>query len=74
MMKGGRAYSGPLDLEKSDESTGFGEKDLQELQDRAAQRRAVRDMQREEAQAATGLIGPVGRSETVLRAFADTLI
>jgi len=73
-MKGGRADSGPLDLEKRDESTGFGEKDLQELQDRAAQRRAVRDLQREKTQAAAGLTGPVGQPETVFRAFTSTLI
>jgi hypothetical protein len=74
LQKGGRAVSGPLDLEKSDESTGFGEKDLQELQDRAAQGCAVRDLQREEAQAAAGLTARSWRSENASCAFAGTLI
>jgi hypothetical protein len=74
LLKGGRDDSGPLDLEKSNESTGFGEKDLQELQDRAAQGRAVRDMQREETQAAAGLTGCARYPEIAFRAFAGTLI
>jgi hypothetical protein len=46
----------PLALEKRDESAGFSKKDLQELQNRTAQGRFVRDLQREKAQTETGLI------------------
>jgi len=37
--------AGPLAWEKRDESAGFSKKDLQELQNRQAQRCAVRDLQ-----------------------------
>jgi hypothetical protein len=47
--------AGPLDLEKSYESAGLGKKDLSQLQDRTAQRRVVRDLHRQETQAAPGL-------------------
>jgi hypothetical protein len=43
-------------LERTDyESTGIGKKDLPQLQDRAPQGCALRDLHREKAQAAAGL-------------------
>ena len=47
--------AGPLAWEKRDESAGFSKKDLQKLQNRSAQGRFVRDLQREKAQTETGL-------------------
>jgi hypothetical protein len=41
--------------EKKNESAGFSKKDLQELQNRETQRRFIRYLQREKAQAETGL-------------------
>jgi hypothetical protein len=56
-QRAGREEAAPLDVEIGNESTGFSEKDVQKLQDRAAQGRAVCHLQREKAQAETGLIG-----------------
>jgi hypothetical protein len=54
-------------LENKHESAGFRKKNLPQLQDRATQGRAVRDLQRKETQAAAGLRRCAFRSEKAKR-------
>jgi hypothetical protein len=63
----------PLALEKRYESAGFSKENLSQLQDRTAQGCAVRDLQREKAQAATGLSAVEPVQSVNIQAFTGRL-
>jgi hypothetical protein len=56
--------------ETENESPGFSEEDLQELQDRAPQAGSVRDLQGKKAQTAAGMI----RKTEYLQAFTSPFV
>jgi hypothetical protein len=63
----------PLALEKRYESAGFSKENLSQLQDRTAQGCAVRDLQREKAQAAPGLSADEPVQSVKFQAFTGRL-